>query len=120
MATKKKPEKQESATKKKTVVPEPPETESTADEPVPGTDVGVLDNLIGTCYKQLLAETKSNAKLGDLLKMIELRRKLTPSDSAQKEFWQMLERIRKDTLPQKGTTKVVGASPAAKRKAHAA
>ena len=80
----------------------------------------MLDNLIGTSYRQLLNETKANAKLGDLLKMIELRRKLTPSDSAQKEFWQMLERIRKDALPQKGTNRIAAQPRAAKGKTHAA
>ncbi|MFZ1684008.1 MAG: hypothetical protein WAU88_07725 [Candidatus Zixiibacteriota bacterium] len=113
------------AARKKAVEPKPAEPIATLAEnpdeaPVPGTDVGVLDNLIGTCYRQLIKENKANAKLGDLLKMIELRRKLTPSDSAQKEFWQMLEQIRKDTLPQKGATKVVNQLRVTRRKAHAA
>jgi hypothetical protein len=113
------------AARKKGLEPKPVKpiatpTENPDEAPVPGTDVGVLDKLIETCYKQLMQENKANAKLGDLLKMIELRRKLTPSDSAQKEFWQMLEQIRKDTLPQKGATKVVNQLRVTKRKAHAA
>jgi hypothetical protein len=95
-------------------------TEAADEAPVPGTDTGVLDSLIGTCYRQLITENRANAKLGDLLKMIELRRKLTPSDSSQKEFWQMLELIRSDTLPHKGATNSVNQPQVTKRKAHAA
>jgi len=32
--------------------------------------------------------------------MVELRRKLAPGDSDQKQFWKMLEKIRRETLEQ--------------------
>jgi len=53
-----------------------------------------------------LESFKGNAKLGDFIKMIEMRRKLAPSDTEQKKFWNMLEKIRQETLSKtKGHTK---------------
>ena len=57
-------------------------------------DILILDGLISGCYEAVLQEATKNAKLGDLLKMIELRRKLTPNEEDQKKFWAMLESVR--------------------------
>jgi hypothetical protein len=62
-------------------------------------DLAMLDELISQCYGELLRSVKGNAKLGDFIKMIELRRKLAPKDSDQREFWDMLDRIREKMLP---------------------
>ncbi|MFQ6008091.1 MAG: hypothetical protein ACE5K8_03980 [Candidatus Zixiibacteriota bacterium] len=61
-------------------------------------DLSMLDDLIRRCYRELLKIVEQNPKLGDFLKMIELRRKLAPSDADQKEFWKMLEQIRQEEL----------------------
>lgn len=61
----------------------------------------VLDELIQTCYKKILEEIKEKPKLGDLLKMIELKRKLSPADADQKKFWKELDKIRKEVLSDK-------------------
>jgi hypothetical protein len=61
-------------------------------------DLAMLDELISQCYGELLKSVKENAKLGDFIKMIELRRKLAPKDADQRKFWSMLERIREETL----------------------
>ena len=58
----------------------------------------MLDDLIRRCYGELLKSIEEHAKLGDFLKMVELRRKLAPGDSDQKQFWKMLEKIRRETL----------------------
>lgn len=60
--------------------------------------MGMLDELISRYYEQLCEDAKKNAKLGDLLKMIELRQKLTPTDSGKAAFWKMMENIRKKNL----------------------
>jgi hypothetical protein len=60
----------------------------------------MLDDLIRRCYGELLKSIQEKAKLGDFLKMVELRRKLAPGDSDQKQFWKMLEKIRRETLGQ--------------------
>lgn len=62
-------------------------------------DLSMLDDLIKRCYRELLKSVEENAKLGDFIKMIELRRKIAPDDSNQKKFWTMLEKIRRETLP---------------------
>jgi hypothetical protein len=58
----------------------------------------MLDDLIRRCYQELLKSIEEHPKLGDFLKMVELRRKLAPGDSDQKQFWKMLEKIRRETL----------------------
>ncbi len=63
-------------------------------------NLSMLDDLIRRCYGELLKSIQEHAKLGDFLKMVELRRKLAPGDSDQKQFWKMLEKIRRETLEQ--------------------
>jgi hypothetical protein len=63
-------------------------------------NLAMLDDLIRRCYRELLKSIEKHAKLGDFLKMVELRRKLAPGDSDQKQFWKMLEKIRRETLEQ--------------------
>jgi len=63
-------------------------------------DLSMLDDLIRRYYRELLRSVEEHVKLGDFIKMIELRRKLAPSDSEQKRFWRMLERIRQEALRQ--------------------
>lgn len=63
----------------------------------------MLDELIKRCYRELLKSIEENAKLGDFIKMVELRRKIAPSDTDQKKFWCMLEEIRKETEKRKST-----------------
>ncbi len=60
--------------------------------------IGILDELIKIIYERLLKDIDENLKVGDLLKMIELRHKLAPSSAEQEKFWAMLSRIRRDTL----------------------
>ena len=66
-------------------------------------DLTMLDDLIARCWRGLKDRIEDDAKVGDLIKMIELKRKLTPADSDQKKFWRMLDNIRKDTLPATGS-----------------
>ncbi len=61
-------------------------------------DLSMLDDLIRRCYRELKNIIEQNPKLGDFIKMIELRRKLAPSDADQLEFWRMLEQIRQEEL----------------------
>ena len=63
-------------------------------------DIQILDNLIERFYKEVNDETIKGMKLGDLLKMIEIRRKLLPGGKDQKEFWKMIDNIRRESLDQ--------------------
>ncbi|MFQ5500334.1 MAG: hypothetical protein ACE5FH_11755 [Candidatus Zixiibacteriota bacterium] len=61
-------------------------------------DLPILDDLIARYYRELLKSVEEQVKLGDLLKMIELRRKLQPDDQSQKQFWSMLDDVRQKEL----------------------
>ncbi len=69
-----------------------------------GLDLDVLDNLIKKYCKHFENKIDEKAKIGDLLKMIELKRKLSPENSEQKKFWKMLNKIRKENLQNKNET----------------
>ncbi len=66
----------------------------------------ILDELIRRSFKKLVVNVEENPKLGDLLKMIELRRKLLPNAEDQKQLWTMLEKIRQEYLSKEGENDV--------------
>lgn len=69
------------------------------EKPVPDDPLAMLDSLIGMAYKALSEHDKEiNVTLGDFLKMLELRNKVAPVGSGQKEFWKLIERIRRQAM----------------------
>lgn len=58
----------------------------------------MLDELISQYYEILKSDEEKSVTLGDLIKMMELKRKLAPTGANQGEFWKMLEEIRRGTL----------------------
>lgn len=62
-----------------------------------------LDELILAYFTAINEAVAKHAKLGDLIKMIELKQKLLPDNSEQKQFWKMMQDIRKEKLPGKRT-----------------
>ena len=71
--------------------------------------IGLFDNLLNEVYELVLQEIKSNPpKLGDFLKMFEMRLKSTPPSTRHKKFWQLLEEIRQNTRPLTGETTADG------------
>lgn len=69
--------------------------------PEESPDLNKLDRLIDIYFDVLVKVDPDKVKLGDLLKMMELKRKLAPSDDARRLFWQMLDKLRKETLEPK-------------------
>ena len=63
-------------------------------------DIVILDDLIAKSFEKIAANSEKLDKIGDLLKMIELRRKLSPTDHEQKKFWKMIDRIRQEKMSQ--------------------
>lgn len=81
--------------------------------------VAMLDRLIDEEYKRLMGEQhrgaragdqkhgdkgdrrndRADIKPGDLIKMIDLRHKLSPPGASHEKFWRELEEIRKRSLP---------------------
>jgi hypothetical protein len=58
----------------------------------------LLDDLIVKYGDVLMKKSDDDAKLGDFLKMIELRRKLTPENLEKKELWNLLKKIRNESM----------------------
>lgn len=67
--------------------------------------VKLLDELIEKYYCELIEHVEKNAKLGDLIKMIELRHKLTPGGADQKRFWKLVDEIRQGATEKKPARK---------------
>ncbi len=57
--------------------------------------VDLLDDLIEKYFHAITNKVEKDAKLGDLLKMIELRHKLSPTGVDQKRFWKLVDEIRR-------------------------
>lgn len=58
----------------------------------------LLDDLLIGEYRKLKDPKDTSVRLGEFLKMIELRHKLTPSGTDQREFWAEMDRIRQKVL----------------------
>ncbi|MFQ5606487.1 MAG: hypothetical protein ACE5GA_00965 [Candidatus Zixiibacteriota bacterium] len=56
-------------------------------------DLGRIEALIELMYDDLLVEG-GRFKVSELLKAIELKRKLAPADDREKRFWSMIDEIR--------------------------
>jgi hypothetical protein len=68
-------------------------------------DLEILEDLKKMIY-EAIKNKKSQPKVGDLLKVIELKRKLAVSGKAEKKFWDMINSIRKDELSKPAKTSV--------------
>lgn len=71
-------------------------------------DIKKIEAVIEIIYEDLLAEG-GRYKVSELLKAIELKRKLAPTDDREKQFWNMIDGIRHKALAQKNK-KTIGAS----------
>ena len=56
-----------------------------------------LDKIKGEITDQILNK-KIKAKVGDLLKIIELQNKLSTDSGAEEKFWEMIEKLRQEEL----------------------
>jgi hypothetical protein len=65
----------------------------------------LFDELIAKYFCEVEKHVEEKANLGDLIKMVELRHKLTPGGADQKRFWKLVDEIRQGTLDKKPVTK---------------
>ncbi len=72
------------------------------------TDNEMLDQLLDVSFVRVKEQLEKKAKLGDMLKIMETRKKIQVEGSATSDFWKMMERIRVEAL---------GGRPAAQKKA---
>lgn len=58
----------------------------------------MLDHLIAVYFNRALETIKENFKPGDLIKLIDLRYRLSPTTAEQIKFWQHLAKVRRNAL----------------------
>lgn len=61
------------------------------------TDQEILDFLKNKIVEKV-RNGEINLKVGDLLKILELQKKLSTDKDAEDQFWQMIEQIRQEEL----------------------
>lgn len=70
-----------------------------------------LDQLIVKYGQLLQKQMTEDVKLGDFLKMIELRRKLSKTDAEIKDFWSLIEGVRQAGLSASASHDVAESGP---------
>ena len=64
-----------------------------------------IKNLINEGYENVRKQVKEKMTVGEFIKMVDLYKKLIPKDSGHKEFWDMLDKIRNESLDSKKPVK---------------
>ncbi len=64
-------------------------------------DLEILEELKQKIYNAIM-DNKTIPKVGDLLKIIEMKNKLSISGRGEKKFWNMIDEIRQKELPNSG------------------
>ena len=59
--------------------------------------LALLDDLLTRCAEKLAKEMEEKPKLGDFIKMIELRRRIAPGDVEQQNLLKLLEKARSES-----------------------
>lgn len=62
------------------------------------TGLQLLDDLIRESFDKVKREFEAKPKLGEWLKMLEVRAKLSPKDASHREMWKLLEEVRQEIL----------------------
>jgi hypothetical protein len=60
-------------------------------------DLEILEELKQKFYKEI-SQSKTPPKVGELLKVIEMKSKLSVAGKAEKKFWEMINKIRQEEL----------------------
>ena len=66
-------------------------------EDKPYDDLQILEDVRNTLYK-IFQDNPEKTKVGDLLKVIELKKKLSVSGTGEKKFWEMINKLREEEL----------------------
>ncbi len=60
-------------------------------------DLQILEDVRNTLHK-IFKNNPEKTKVGDLLKVIELKKRLSVSGSGEKKFWEMINKLREEEL----------------------
>ncbi len=63
-------------------------------------DLEILEYIKNELFKEFKSD-KSKVKVGDLLKVLEMKNKLSVTGKAEKKFWEMINKIRESELSDK-------------------
>ena len=74
------------------------------EEDKPRDDLDILEDLKKKIYDALDVK-KNPPKVGDLLKVIEMKSKLSVTGKAEKKFWEMINKIRQGELSEKSKSR---------------
>lgn len=61
------------------------------------SDQEMLEDIKDRIFKQI-KENKIQLKVGDLLKIMEIQKKLFADSGAEEKFWEMIEQLRQEEL----------------------
>ncbi len=74
---------------------------TSADKQEQHNDLEILEFIENELFKRF-KNKNSKVKVGDLLKVIEMKNKLSVTGKAEKKFWEMINKIREEELSDKG------------------
>jgi hypothetical protein len=65
-------------------------------------DIDILEDLKNRIYSAIVNDEQP-PRVGELLKVIEMKRKLSVEGKAEKKFWDMVNQIRREELAKSGS-----------------
>lgn len=83
--------------RRKTTSTRKAKTKPKTDKELPKTDQELLQKLKDTIWEQVEGG-QIKLKVGDLLKILEIQKKLASDSSAEEKFWEIIEQIRQEEL----------------------
>jgi hypothetical protein len=81
-------------------------------------DLAILDDLVDIFYGAI-KKNESLPKVGDFLKVIELKQKLAVTGTGEEKFWAMVNRLRNEELSENGGSRPTSKIAHRKRRGNA-
>ena len=69
----------------------------------PSGDLRMVEQLLDRCWREIEA-SKLNVKLTDIVRLLELKSKLSPSADAERTFWEIIDQMRAEELADFGVS----------------
>jgi hypothetical protein len=65
------------------------------------TDLEMVEELLDRCWREVGA-TELNAKMTDIVRLLEFKNKLRNAGEAEQTFWSLIDRLRREELAEFG------------------
>jgi hypothetical protein len=65
------------------------------------TDLEMVEELLDRCWREVGA-TELNAKMTDIVRLLEFKNKLRNTSEAEQTFWSLIDRLRREELTEFG------------------